>query len=398
VSTIEGAALPVDDSGAVLRMTESSPITADTHIDGWTTSLVQGRDFLIASGGNVPGQPAVLAGSIDAAERALDVVCYRGGPALGLSHSYDEHIVWWATDKGPHFVATATFFFRTTGGGGRLTVRDKYGRIVPPPTPRPPQWDESLRHFRSSQRAESLGESYRSLWLAVESLLDVLLPAVGAGNEAAWVQDAFAEAMRRGVQIDSRIHARISGRDPVDRAYKYFYDERRNVLFHSKRSRGQMPVASEAAYRDLRDAQVALTQIYAALGALLTAESRRAGGMTLHGFDSLADGILNSGPRMHLFQELPNVDDLPRDAETLAVWSGAARAPATLRWPGLVTYVARMREHRPRAFRVIALTTDGPLHLSGDLAGLLDVSYAVQTDLRLRVNLGAMYGRDRFPE
>jgi hypothetical protein len=396
--TVDGAALPVASGGAMLRLVDPSPISTELVVDGCTTLLIEDRATLVVTGSAAAEQPAVLSGALDVAERALDLLCYRGGPALSIAYPFDEHIVWWPTSVGTHVVATATQPRRSTMSA-TAQGRDAQGRIVPPPAPRPPQWDESLRHFRFSQRATTLGESYRSMWLAVESLLDVIVPATAIGGEAAWVQAAFDAAENGGVPIDARIPEHVHGGTPGKRAYTYFYGSRRNLLFHSKRSRGPLPRPSEPMYRELHDALIALTPVCADLAAHLTGERRITGGMTYAGWNDLGDRLAAKGSTLHLLKQTPGDDDEVAAAAlaACAAWSGGARAPETLRHPGLITYTATVRDHISAAFRTLILTVgDGPV-AHAELPGTLNVSDCAQTDLRLRHRLDSSHARDRFP-
>lgn len=395
--TIDGVALPVVSGGAMLRLVDPSPTSTDLVLDGWTASLIEDRAMLVVTGSAVTGHAAVLSGALDVAERALDLLCYRGGPALAVARPFDEHVVWWPTSVGLHVFATATQSRRFTASAA-AEVRDAQGRIVPPPAPRPPQWDESLRHFRASQRAMTLDESYRSMWLAVESLLDLILPH-RAGSEAAWVKAAFDAAENCGVPIDARIPVRVDGGTPGERAYNYFYRSRRNLFFHSKRSRTPLPRPSEPTYRNLHDALIALAPICSDLAAHLTGERRITGGMTYAGWNGLGDRLAAAGATIHLLKQTPGDDDeVTAPALTAAaVWSGLACAPQTLRHPGLVTYTATVRDRLLAAFRTLVLTVgDGPM-THAELPGELDVSDTARTDLRLRHTLASSHARDRFP-
>lgn len=391
---VDDLQLPVDTGGAVFSLTEPAPATATLGIDGWVTTLSAGSTLVHVAGSGARDHACVLPGALDAADRALDLLCYRGGPALSVAHAFDDHVVWWPGADGLQVVVTATQprRFNTTA---TLTVRDASGSIVPPPTPPPPQWDESLRHFRYSQTASTLADSYRHLWLAVESLLDVVLPHPAAGGESTWVTAAFDAAESMGVPVSSRIPSHVNGATTGERAYHYFYSSRRNLLFHAKRSRRPMSRETEPVRRELHDALSGLAPLFADLAATLTGEQRRTGGMTYSGFDLLCDGIADDGA-IHLLAGDADVDEPSTAAiTTAAVWSGAVRVPGTLRYPGLVTFVASGAAI-PSPFQTLVLTrTRGPV-AGADFAGPIDLTDAARTELRLRHRLVSNSARDRF--
>ena len=75
---------------------------------------------------------------------------------------------------------------------GEITVTG--GTPVVPPAP---EWHESARYFRLSQLTDDLLDSFRNIYLALESILDHLAPQRTTSpleREGSWFRRALTEA------------------------------------------------------------------------------------------------------------------------------------------------------------------------------------------------------------
>jgi hypothetical protein len=390
---MDGDNLPTDAAGAVFGLTSPAPRDETVVVDGGTVSLRAGRSTLAVAGAGGRDHRESVDAAVDVAERALDLLCYRRGVALAVPDPYDEHIAWLPSAAGVHMVLT-TLAPLSAAVSATAEVHDAHGRRKPS-APRPAtQWDASLRYFRASQLAATLNDSYRSLWLAVESLLDVVLPYT-TGGESTWVKDAFAAAGVAGIDVLRGVPRRAVTPNAAKAAYRYFYDSRRNLLFHSKRSRGSLSRRSEAQHRDLEEALAALAVLYADLGQQITGEHRQTSGMTYVGFDNIGDGIEAAGATMFLLDEEPQPDDIAFTLGARAAASGMAQAPAPEREPGFVTYTAS--DLRPTApFQIVAVTAGHRQAVAARFLGRVDASDVSRVDVRLRHRLSNAGTRDRF--
>lgn len=393
MASVDGEQLREDIGGAVLGLTAPAAVSERLAFDGWTLALEAGRSTIVVTGSAGSDHRRVVEDAANAAEHGLDLLCYRKGVAAAVADPFDEHVAWWPTAEGTHLVASTLLPLRA-GMSATAEVRDAQGRIVPPPH-RSDRWDESLRHFRASQLATTVRDSYRSLWLAVESLLDFVSPHLTPGGESAWVEGALAAAENVGVDIARELPGWARrGSAPAD-AFRYFYDSRRNVLFHAKRSRGPLTRRTEEEHRDLERALEALAWLYAELGRHVTGEHRQIGGMTYAGFDLIGDRVEESESVVLLLPDEPTDGETVDELALRAVASAPAYAPPLLRAPGLVTCTAdRVRLAGP--FLCVSVVAAGAPLLAARFIGMVDATASGRVDVRVRVRLGSMHTRDRF--
>jgi hypothetical protein len=134
-------------------------------------------------------------------------------------------------------------------------------RVVPPP----PEWQESARYFRLSQLTDDLFDSFRNLYLALESILDHLAPqrtVPPVEREGEWFRRALTEANKI---VDLAGHAPRQAADPVNALYDELYLSTRNLVFHAKSTRAYLLPHSSPQRRAVEETTRRAAYLYLAL-------------------------------------------------------------------------------------------------------------------------------------
>jgi hypothetical protein len=201
----------------------------------------------------------------------LDVLSFQHGEALVIEFAEDEHTVWW------HSVGRV--FLRVVVIGpmampvisGTASVKALDGSALPPaPAPRV-AWDESFRYYRISQATDDLLDAYRSMYLALESLLSDIRPKQSGEGEGAWLTAALTEASRR-ISLGSYVPAVVP--DAIAFLKKDLYESHRNQVFHSKRAQATTLPFDAAKREAIADSFWRLSHIYVALAQQRTGTQR----------------------------------------------------------------------------------------------------------------------------
>jgi len=103
----------------------------------------------------------------------------------------------------------------------------------------PPPHHAAYRYFRYSQAAQNVFDAYRNMFLALESLLDTVVPKQSGEGETDWLKRALVDAVRlKGLDLGA--FAKPAGKDPVEDFVDAHYSAVRCAVFHSKSSAGQV--------------------------------------------------------------------------------------------------------------------------------------------------------------
>lgn len=220
-----------DSSGAVFLLRRSPRAGGrPVEIDGWTTTLTQGKKFVVVYGGTERTIDDVRSAALPQANTGLDYLSAGGVADVAISDA-DDHTIVWALD-GSHVTMRVTAMmpmapeFRATA-----TVRDAHGNVVHQPAPIPVV-AHAMRFLRMSRTADALFDAYRYAFLALESILHEIHPQVGVG-EGAWFRAALRAADSL-VPVAGVAPAGIQ-QDAVDWVYDNVYADLRSGLMHAKR-------------------------------------------------------------------------------------------------------------------------------------------------------------------
>lgn len=174
----------------------------------------------------------------EAANRGIDMYLGQGGRPLVMAQRDSTYIVSWKSPPGRvlRVVGQAQISARFRARG---EVRDADGNLIVQP-PRPPKaWHESLRYYRVSESSTDLYDSFRNLYLAIESLLsDVVPPTVRPNGspegDSAWLERALRTARQR---VDLSRYAPPSRKAPHNAIHEELYVNLRTAIFHAKAGR-----------------------------------------------------------------------------------------------------------------------------------------------------------------
>jgi hypothetical protein len=297
-STIDGIPLGgPGTAGAAFRLTTPSPVDAEfDRGDGWTARVAEGSAVVAVEGSGCDNYTQAVTSAIDVAHQALDLFSARGRADLTTDNTENFHIALWNESGASVLRVVAITLLRASVGSVEVVVRNAAGAIVPQPAP-VEVWHQSMRFYRLSQLSEDLFDSLRSLWLAVENLLDSVEPQAPGEREGQWLKRALQAA---GAMVNlNRYLPAGSAKQPHNQAYEYFYDQLRVSIFHAKGSRGPQLPQDVTGMADLAERHERLTRFYLDLLDEVTKVRRASGGMTYDGFD-LTTPEFEPGSEVHV--------------------------------------------------------------------------------------------------
>jgi hypothetical protein len=166
-------------------------VVQPVEIDGWTTTLTQGKKFVVVYGGTERTIEEVRSAALPAANRGLDYLSAQGVADVVISDA-DDHTIVWALDGGHATMRVTARMPMSLEFRASATVTDANGNVVHQPVPTPVVAD-AMRFLRMSRTSEALFDAYRYAFLALESLLHEVHPQTSRG-EGAWFKDALRAA------------------------------------------------------------------------------------------------------------------------------------------------------------------------------------------------------------
>jgi hypothetical protein len=225
------AGVELQDTADTTRHGGIFPLKKPPHCDdavslnGWTTQLKTGTKAVVTFGA---GQSTDAAGTfneaLEAANNGLDYMSARVSADVAIQSPRDDSIVWWPEGQGVVMQAMGVWATRI-GLTATATARDASGNVIPSPPLTPIQHD-ALRFIRMSRTSDYLYDSYRNMFLALESLLADVAPQQPREREAAWFTRALAEADTRNLAPAADL-APPNETDPFTWAYQNIYGPKR---------------------------------------------------------------------------------------------------------------------------------------------------------------------------
>ena len=119
-------------------------------------------------------------------------------------------------------------------------VRDSAGNPIASSPPPPKKWDESLRYYRVCESSEDLFDSFRNLYLALESILSSIVPTRktlrgSPEGEGAWLERSLKHV---AATVDLSEYAPADSKKSAPNAiHDELYGNLRTAIFHAKAGR-----------------------------------------------------------------------------------------------------------------------------------------------------------------
>jgi hypothetical protein len=246
MSTLDGIPLfdptGLPSSGAAFLLNGASKVSESMSCPGgWEAHLnTDGNYIVVRKSSSCGSYEKTRDSAFRAAQQGLDLFAIARTADMGISNAETEHIVWWHDAEGQVVRTVHVPTLPMQVFGGKATVLKPDGKPEPD-LPLPPiNWHESLRYFRLSQVTDDLFDSYRNLYLALESILDRMSPQMvkpsgePKESESKWFKRALHKAHE---QVGLEPYAQDRSADPVENLYEELYVKIRTALFHAKGSR-----------------------------------------------------------------------------------------------------------------------------------------------------------------
>jgi hypothetical protein len=225
------------ESGGAFVLSQPSPIRCVLPLTGgWVAELREGSRSIVVRGGVVNDYTQARSHAVSKAQQALDWLSIHRVVDLDMHHIDEDHIVWWTKQK--RIVLRMTCI--ETEVAGRIAVRAVEDlNPLSQLTEQLIDWHPSYRYFRLAQTTDDTFDAFRNLYLALESLLEQILPVqkTSAGKpvpKRARLKAALAMVAQR---INLGPYPRPGTGKPENRIFNEIYTARRNPVFHAKSTR-----------------------------------------------------------------------------------------------------------------------------------------------------------------
>jgi hypothetical protein len=229
---------------------------------------------------------SVFEQGLDAAQKALDLLAIRTGTALVVEEADSHHIAWWTEPRGLVLRVVTIADFGVTFSATAI-VSDAGGNIVPAAPTSALPWHPSFRYFRLSQTASDLFDSYRNMYLALESLLSAVVPqspkaSGGIESEGKWLRRALRTL---NTSLPLAPYAPANSGDPVASIFDDLYTRTRTAVFHAKSGRPYLLPQGRQSRPQVVESLDRLGRLYLDLAAFHLSARRPSSGLTYAGFD-----------------------------------------------------------------------------------------------------------------
>jgi hypothetical protein len=325
-----------DDShraGAVFWLSESLTGPWDINLQDDQTGRQlaqivgsQGRPHIVVRlYDSAPGYAAVRRACLHAVQRTLDIVSVMSPHHLQLRslRGEQEHMVWWESKELGHVLRCTvnSYLDPEIVAAPFERLSETVRRSIPPeriaPVPKPPDWHPSFRYFRAAQCSDDLANAFRNMYLALESVLDTVLPKASSGlDERRWLTAAV-----KAVMPTCNIAGRFASKSQTGSAVDYvlsIYRDKRLPTFHSKAGvRGRLPfLEDDARHGELEEAFTDLSDLYIALaGTHLGADRRTGFFLARGGWDLQTKNLLVGVTDLYVTTDNAAIEDRIDDTE-----------------------------------------------------------------------------------
>lgn len=284
--------------GAFLLSAQAKASHVETAIDGWHVEIKRGSNYVVArTTRRFKDLQDRRESAFGAAQKALDLMSVCRIAILAIKKFGSEDMTWWCEGDDQVLRLTDSMIVPMKLSIGPMTVRDHSGNIIPPPPKPPIIWHESMRHFRLFQATDDLFVAFRHLYLALESIFDLIAPqrlkASGKPDEmeGEWFKRALVVA---GGKLTLGHFAPRGVADPVQSLFDELYLRARTALFHAKASRASFlphSPGSKGGADAISSAVARLARLYVELARQVLNVRLGTSVITHAGFDAFTAGL-----------------------------------------------------------------------------------------------------------
>lgn len=257
-------------SGAVFEVTAKSDDEDFTYAlpDGAEVVIPASSQHVVVRNSAGTGFDEVHERTREAANRGIDIYYGQGGRPLIIASKDSTYMVGWTSSSGQTLRIVGRNL-QTTRFRAKAEVRDVDGNLVVQPESAPKVWHESLRYYRVSEFSTDLFDSFRNLYLAIESLLSDVVPPISRTEgkpegDSDWLQRALREV---GQTFDLRPYAPASPKSLPNAIHHELYVSLRTALFHAKTGRATWEPQDWASRTMIMAARVRYARMFRALAA-----------------------------------------------------------------------------------------------------------------------------------
>lgn len=390
-------------TGAVFKLSSPARWFIEEHLSGGGTVRASPHSpFFFVSVPPQNSHSTALNESVACAQQGLDLASVQGYGDHWLPDPLDWNLVWWQ-DAGAVALRFTELSAAEVTITAHATVRDSQGNAPPPVTAPPHAWDESYRYFRLSQTTDDLFDSYRNLYLALESILNSIAPIQPRGKngweqEKVWIPRALNAV---GLASLASLAPSPTTATPADDIYDDLYKDKRTALFHAKGNRAHYVPHNPVTRQSVAESHERITNLYLAIVETRRRIIRQSGGITDAGFRSITS-VLDAGSRMYASVNArteEEVAELPNAADAIPLQT---RRASELDRTNMAYVVAEEAVSRmsiiPTVRQVTLLLVDGTPFMLSDLGESLDLDGVARFEVHLPLQLrNPMMPRVNFP-
>lgn len=222
---------------------------------------------------------------VEIANRALDLLGLRRRPPLRLVEVRESHAAWHRRPDGGDSLSILAAHVARLTFSARVEVRGPDGEPVVAEPEKFPAWEQSTRYFRMAESSSDLFDSFRNVYLAIESILSEIRPRRHDENgryenEEKWFKASLSAAGEL-VELDAFAPATLHG-NPIHAIWSELVKAFRNAVFHGKSGEDSMlPEVGSDRARMLEAKNRYASMYLAVAGARLYGQGIDPGGLNL---------------------------------------------------------------------------------------------------------------------
>lgn len=262
-----------------------------------------------------------LSDAFDLGEKVLDLLSVEAYRVSLMDDPLREYSVWTRAGGATTLrcVSTARLSVEMES---EAVVKDPSGHIRQQPSRGPQRWHPSHAYFRRAQATDNLDDSYRYLYLAMESLISEVYPWNRDVSENAWLRAGLKHIMD-GYNLDLNEFLDRPVKNPYQRFMKEQYQAQRCALFHAKISEAPVNPSDARDRVDLAAATRRLGKLYVRLAGLITGAGFAGGGMNYAALGQMMNPIsestmyVSASPIFSADHVIPGVTTFVREARSI---------------------------------------------------------------------------------